>query len=108
MTGLDNRQTMENIRGALAFGLPLAIRIPLIGGFSASASDAEAFAALFRELGVPGRATVELLPYHEYGKDKYEPLGLPYTMGPEAKITGQQREAYEQILRDAGIRLIRT
>lgn len=108
ITGLENHQTMENIRRALAFGLQLVIRIPLIGGFNASISDAEAFAARFRELGVPDRAVVELLPYHEYGKDKYETLGLSYTMGPEAKITGQQLAAYEQVLREAGIRLIRT
>ena len=77
VTGLPNDRTMENIRAALAVGVELAIRIPLIGGFNASPQDAEEFAARFAELGVPGRATVELLPYHEFGKDKYRTLGLP-------------------------------
>lgn len=108
VTGLPNRITLDNIRAALAMEQPLALRIPLVGGFNASPEDAQAFAALFRQLGVPGKATVELLTYHEYGKDKYVPLGMDYTMTPEAKITPQQLRSFAQILENANITLIKT
>lgn len=108
VTGVSCLQTFRSITAALAAKQPLALRIPLIGGFNASPEDAEGFAALFRRVGICDQATVELLPYHEYGKVKYEELGLPYTMGPEAHVSKAQVAAFAQILRDAGISLIHT
>ena len=108
VTGLPNHFTLENIEAALAAGQPLALRIPLIGGFNASEADAHAFAALFQQLGVPGKATVELLTYHEYGKDKYASLGMDYTMTADAKVSREQLHIYKEILKAAGLTLINT
>jgi pyruvate formate lyase activating enzyme len=108
VTGLPNHFTLENIEAALAAGQPLALRIPLIGGFNASEADAHAFAALFQQLGVPGKATVELLTYHEYGKDKYASLGMDYTMTADAKVSREQLRVYKEILETAGLTLINT
>ncbi len=106
VTGASNTQTLQNIQKALDAKQPLALRIPLIGGFNASLEDAKAFAALLGNL--PGDFTLELLAYHEYGKDKYKSLGLDYTMGPEAKISRQQLTAYTEILKAAGLSVIKT
>lgn len=108
VTGASNAMTHQNIAFALEAGMNPAIRIPLIGGFNASKEDAHRFADQFRELGLPGRGTLELLPYHEYGKDKYRTCGLPYTMTEEAKITPEILGYFTDILTDAGITLIRT
>lgn len=108
VTGAENTLTFDNVVRALEAGQPLALRIPLIGGFNASEEDAHAFAALFQELGVPGKATVELLRYHEYGRDKYKKLGIPYTMDETAKVSKAQCDHYEKILREAGITIIHT
>ena len=67
-----------------------------------------AFATLFQKLGVVRNATVELLPYHEYGKDKYRSLGLEYTMTESAKISTEQLARYRRILEDIGITIIHT
>ncbi len=106
VTGASNALTVENIRQAIAAGQALALRIPLIGGFNAELADAEAFARLLSGLG--GGFTVELLTYHEYGKDKYKSLGLEYTMGPEAKISRDRLSAYTEILKASGLSLIKT
>ncbi len=108
ITGGRNTQTFLNIKAALDFSQEMALRIPLIGGFNASDEDARGFAKLFTELGVPGRATVELLRYHEYGKDKYKKLGLDFTMAEEARVSQQQYESFGQILHQAGISIIHT
>lgn len=108
VTGAENTLTLRNISAALAANQALALRIPLIGGFNASLEDARIFADLFVRLGVPGKATVELLRYHEYGKDKYARLGLSYPMNETAKITRQQADAFAAILQDAGITVIHT
>lgn len=108
VTGLSNERTISNIRQALSARQALALRIPLIGGFNASSADAHGFVALFRELGLHDRATVELLTYHEYGKEKYSRLGLPYTMGDSARVSKESLHTFEMILRDAGINIIHT
>lgn len=108
VTGASNEQTLKNLARAVEYGCDLLIRIPLIGGFNASAEDARAFASLFSELNVPSHAKVELLAYHEYGKSKYEKLGIPYTVGEDAKVTKENFEAFSQILQEAGITLIKT
>ncbi len=106
VTGASNALTIQNIRTALASGQALALRIPLIGGFNASLGDAKAFAALLSSM--EGKFTVELLPYHEYGKDKYQSLDMAYTMGPEAKVSRGQLTAYTEILKAAGLSVIKT
>lgn len=108
VTGLPNRFTIENISAAIQTEQKLALRIPLIGGFNASEEDAHGFAALFKQLGVPGKATVELLAYHEYGKDKYRTLGMEYTMTEIAKVTREQLRCYTEILEAVGLTVIKT
>lgn len=100
--------SIPNVARALEMEQELALRIPLIGGFNASEEDAHGFAELFGRLGVPGRATVELLRYHEYGRDKYKKLGIPYTMDETAKVSQAQCERFANILREAGVKMIHT
>ena len=50
---------------------------------------------------------VEILKYHEYGKDKWEKCGLEYTM-KDAFVTEQERLDFETELKNAGITVIRT
>lgn len=108
VTGASCAQTHRNLTAAIAAGQPLALRIPLIGGFNASKHDAKQFAALFAALGVGRDTTVELLPYHEYGRDKYARLGIPYLMDSSARVSAQTVAEMTQILREAGLTLIHT
>lgn len=108
VTGLPNHFTIENIAAAIRAEQKLALRIPLIGGFNAEETDAHGFATLLTELGVAGNATVELLAYHEYGKDKYASLGMEYTMTEQARVTKAQVQSYTEILEAAGLTVIHT
>ena len=109
VTGIPNGTVFENVRKAIESGMKPFLRIPLIGGFNSSMEDAEGFARLFTELGVLGSgATLELLPYHEYGKDKYKNLGLEYTMDDGAKISKDALEKFTKIMKNAGITVIKT
>lgn len=108
VTGASCRLTHENLRLAIEAGKQPAVRIPLIGGFNAAEEDARHFATLFQTLGLPGRGTLELLAYHEYGKDKYEALGMEYTMPASARIPPETLTLFTRILTDAGINVIRT
>ena len=99
---------LQNIRLAGQQRQQLAVRIPLIGGFNASEADAVGFAQLFQDLGIQNIATIELLRYHEYGKDKYQALGLPYHMTEEARISDNTYALFKEILQSNNIQLITT
>jgi glycyl-radical enzyme activating protein len=84
LTGLPLGPVIQNLREAIAaVPLPVWVRIPLIGGSNAGAEDATAFAELFSGLGAgrqSERLRFEFLPYHEYGKAKWEQCGMAYIM----------------------------
>ncbi|MBE6567603.1 MAG: radical SAM protein [Ruminococcaceae bacterium] len=108
VTGVSNEMTIKNLALALEAGVKTLLRIPLIGTFNASEADAHGFAALFSAIKEKGDFSVELLSYHEYGRTKYEKLGLPYTMGKDAFVSREAFEKFATVLRDAGIKLITT
>lgn len=108
VTGASNLITMQNITTACNTSQELALRIPLIGGFNASPNDAFGFANLLKDLGVRDGVTIELLPYHEYGKDKYRSLRIEYTMTETAYVSPAQLACFAEILTNAGFKIVRT
>lgn len=108
VTGKSNEHLFENIRTALAMGKEPAVRIPVIGGFNDGKEAAEGFAELFCSLGLNRCGSVELLAYHEYGKDKYHALDLPYTMTERAYVSSETIREMRTIIQSRGIRTIQT
>lgn len=114
VVGPGLEQIRKNFQAALAEREQIAVRIPLIGGFNAGEEDAAAFAAFFKGaaadggVSLPGGLTVELLPYHEYGRDKWAQCGMQYVMGEEAFVGNAQAARFAAILRDNGLTVLRT
>lgn len=106
VTGVSNEVTKQNILKAARSGLDILIRIPLIGGFNSSPDAQSGFVKFLKSVNLDN-VKVEILKYHEYGKDKWEKCGLEYTM-KDAFVTEQQRLDFETELKNAGITVIRT
>ena len=104
--GIGNEQTITNIRLSVEAGIPVWLRIPLIPGFNNSQKDMAAFLQFCKEINRDNLA-VELLPYHEYGKVKWEQIGKPYKMSGE-KITPEQMKEYKQLFTNNKIKYIHT
>lgn len=105
-TGHGTDQIKANLKMAFREHPRVLVRIPLIGGFNASAQDMTQFAALFSENDT-SNARFELLLYHEYGKDKWEKCGKVYTVH-DAFVSEEERKQYEDILRGHGLQVVRT
>lgn len=65
----------ENIRLAVASGKDILARIPLVPGFNDTLADVDGFAAYFQEVGIK---KVQLLPFHQFGENKYRTLHRSY------------------------------
>jgi len=76
-TGVTNGQILQNIRFLAEAGHDFFIRIPLIGGVNADDENIEA-TVRFLELLPWQRRTVNLLPYHDVGKDKHRRMWSTY------------------------------
>lgn len=74
-TGRSNEMILSNITKTYRLGIPMVVRIPTVKGVNADDRTMEA-AFAFLCANAPG-VSLELLPYHSYGEDKYRRLGLP-------------------------------
>ena len=84
-------------------GPRIVIRIPVIGGVNDDDENIRASAAYVHRL-LPN-ARMELLPYHSYGKIKYEALGISYDH-PEFRTPDKaELERLKDIVRSEGAEL---
>lgn len=73
-TGKSNEQILSNIRELGRRNVPLVIRIPVINGVNADLKNISATARFVREN--VRNPKIEILPYHNFGDEKYRCLGL--------------------------------
>ena len=105
-TGAGNETVLANLKSAAMKRNQLLLRIPLINGFNASSQDAAEFAKLLSAYMKDGFA-LEVLRYHEYGKDKWSQHGMQYTM-QDAFVSDTQFNEFCSILKNNSIKLVRT
>lgn len=75
-TGVSNEIILENLRLLSEKRSELYIRIPIIPSINDGKKE---ISDIIKFLGtINGISQVDLLPYHNIGKDKYTKLGLPY------------------------------
>lgn len=77
-TGVSNEIILNNLRRLDSFKKPIIIRIPLIPGHNDSEENIEKTAAFLSNLKHIER--VDIIPYHKYGKIKYNEIGKAYPL----------------------------
>lgn len=78
MTGMDNRVILENARGLVERGIPVIFRIPLIPEITATKENMQDTANFLQDIHYSRQ--VILLPYHQFGMEKYECIGKAYLL----------------------------
>lgn len=76
-TGVGNEQILDNIRLLCELGADFFIRIPLIEGVNTDQTNIRQTVEFLSSLNWK-RRTVNLLPYHDVGKDKHIRMGSKY------------------------------
>lgn len=76
-TGVGSEKILENLAAAVNSGKPLIARIPIIPQFNDSPEDMEQFGKLLTDIGVK---KVNILPFHQFGENKYALLDMDYKM----------------------------
>jgi len=93
VSGHPQAPTLEFARRLAALGRPAWIRFVLVPGLTDAHDNVEKLADIVA--GLKNVERVEILPFHQMGRDKWHKLGLPYPMEsvepPGAELTERVR-----------------
>ncbi len=106
VTGAGNAVIKENIQKAMQMHARLLIRIPIVRGFNDSERDMRNFVAFFHQQKTTN-TSFEFLAFHEYGRNKWQQSGLPYTM-QEGFVAPEIIGAYEKLFAENNFTVMRT
>ena len=99
-TGVTNGLPVSNMKYALSLGKQVLPRIPVIPGFNDSLNDAERFSDLLKEIGIE---QCQLLPFHQFGENKYTLLGREYAYQNVDALHREDLGDYLQVFHRNGI-----
>jgi pyruvate formate lyase activating enzyme len=102
LTGMDNAPTHAFARRLAARRLPIWVRYVLVPGLTDDPDDIAKTAAFAGDLGNVER--VDVLPFHQMGKYKWERLGLEYKLANTSPPNNELVEQTCALFRNAGLK----
>lgn len=106
LTGVGNASILQNARQVAALGKNVIFRIPLIQGYNDEENVAET-GKFVRSLDAAGDSIrIELLPYHNFGQDKYRWLDRDYALQGMKPMDKNVIQEYNNVLSDLGCNIV--
>jgi pyruvate formate lyase activating enzyme len=102
VTGMENGPTLEFARRLAARRRPIWVRYVLVPGLTDDITDIGKIANFSASLGNVER--VDVLPFHQLGKYKWEKLGIPYTLADTTPPDNEDVERVCTVFRAAGLK----
>lgn len=96
-TGVEQDVILRHARRLAELGKPMVLRCPIIPGYNAREEHIRNIAALAQDL--PNVIEIHLEPYHPFGVDKYDNLGMEAKVTDKEFMPGTQSEALLQLLK---------
>lgn len=101
-TTQPNERILENAVKIAENANKLIIRVPVIPTFNDTEAEIASIAKFASTL--KGVDEINLLPYHNFGKDKYEGLGREYLMGYAPSPTNEHMEKLKSVAESFGLK----
>lgn len=98
--GINQQLVKENFAFLRTQNLELTPRIPLIPGYTTSQSNIQALIDYLIQQEV---SAVHLLPFHQYGSNKYQYLGWEYQLKDASTLTDAEVRTIQSIFEAEGI-----
>ncbi len=99
-TGVSNDLILSNMKDAVEKGKNVLPRIPVIPFYNDSIEDAVNFSRTLKSIGL-GRC--QLLPFHQFGENKYHLLGRNYVYEGVSSLHREDLEEYRKTFISSGI-----
>lgn len=101
--GVSNEIILKNMQKLVNEKTNIAPRIPLIPGVNDDIEDIKQFAKF---LGGLGFRTVNILPYHDFGREKYIRAGKEYKIEKKLLLPDEKKELINEEFAKEGINII--
>lgn len=107
-TGVDNTLILENLKNLdahLSANRPspkLTLRLPLIEGYNLTESYIEEISDYIKA-NLSSYHVIELLPFHNFGEQKYKKLGMAYELEGRPNSSPGDMKPYLEILAEKGL-----
>lgn len=103
-TGVGNENILNNAKLLAAMKKKITFRIPLIPNHNDDDDNiTETGKFILSLMEINKNISMELLPYHKFGVDKYEWLGIEYMLNNCGNIGSYKKHEFESKLREMGI-----
>lgn len=99
VTNVYNHLIINNLKIAIDNGKDVIIRIPVIPNINSNLEDAKGFCELLKSVNVK---KVNLLPFHQFGQQKYELLNKYYTFKNIQQLHEEDLLEYKNIFVENG------
>jgi pyruvate formate lyase activating enzyme len=98
LTGVNNDVILQNLKMLAEGGSAVTVRVPIMPGVNDEDENLDALSGYLSPLGI---RDIDLLPYHELGKDKYRRLNLSCGMeGVHPPTTAEMETIAARLKRD--------
>lgn len=101
LTGVSNALILDNLRSLQRVHNNIWLRIPIIPGLNDAEEDIEALRRL--AAGLHAVRQINLLPYHQTARNKFQSLGLPYELRDIRPPSSQFMQRALARFRDSGL-----
>jgi pyruvate formate lyase activating enzyme len=105
LTGVGNESILANLERIGSTGIETVVRIPLVKGANDDEANLAATARFVRRIMRWKR--IEILPYHDFGREKYELLGLGGRRADYERPTREEVAKAEAVVAREGIEIVR-
>lgn len=99
-TGVSNLPILQNMRYAIDHSKNVLPRLPVIPGYNDSIEDVQGFVRRLKEVGAK---RVQLLPFHQFGENKYHMLGKEYAFTNVKALHPEDLQEYQDVFLAHGI-----
>ena len=93
-TGVSNVPILKNMKYAIDAKKEVLPRLPVIPDYNNSLDDAKGFVQRLKEVGAK---RVQLLPFHQFGQNKYHLLGRDYDFANVKALHAEDLKDFQQI-----------
>lgn len=98
-TGVDNRLIMENLIRISSI-TQAVVRIPVIPGVNDNQQEMQRIAGFARSMS--NVTSVHLLPYHNFGENKYDLLGRDYLLSGYSNVSPEKIASLQETIFSSG------
>ncbi|MGO1666792.1 pyruvate formate-lyase-activating protein [Flaviflexus sp.] len=104
LTGRELQPTIDFGDRLAKLGKEVWIRFVLVPGWTDAPENIDAVAKIITRW--PNVSRLEVLPFHQMGRDKWETIGIPYRLDDVEPPSNEEADRVRQRFRDLGVSLV--